>query len=116
MIFDQKKGPIFIQVAEYIESNIVSGKVLLGEKLLSAREFGVTYNLNPNTVVKAYQKLEEYGLTENKRGLGTFVKEDIDLEKLRNKKTRELIEDTREKLNWYGISDEKFLSYFERKF
>ena len=42
--------PIYLQVANLIKRDIVTGKRELGEKLPSVRELAVSYTINPNTV------------------------------------------------------------------
>jgi GntR family transcriptional regulator len=45
----------------------------LGEKIPSVRELAQALKINPNTVMHAYQELERDGLTEKRRGQGTFI-------------------------------------------
>ena len=65
--------PIFLQLAEVIKSQIVSGKLIACEKLPSVREFALLYGVNPNTVQKALQILEDDGLIYTDRTNGKFV-------------------------------------------
>ena len=65
--------PIFLQLAELIKSDIVSGKFKITEKLPSVRDFAFLYGVNPNTVQKALQILEEEGLIVTDRTNGKFV-------------------------------------------
>ena len=65
--------PIFLQLAEVIKSQIVSGKLIACEKLPSVREFALLYGVNPNTVQKALQILEDDGLIVTDRTNGKFV-------------------------------------------
>ena len=46
--------PIYLQVANLIKRDIVTGKRELGEKLPSVRELAVSYTINPNTVSRVY--------------------------------------------------------------
>ena len=50
--------PIYLQVANLIKRDIVTGKRELGEKLPSVRELAVSYTINPNTVSRVYKELE----------------------------------------------------------
>ena len=72
MQFDPMR-PIWLQVMKDIETGIVTGKRLPGEKLPGGRELAVTYGINPNTAARVYQELEKAGLCETRRGMGTFV-------------------------------------------
>ena len=53
--------PIFLQLADIIKCDILCGKYKTTEKLPSVREFAITYSINPNTVQKSLQILEEEG-------------------------------------------------------
>lgn len=68
--------PIYLQVANLIKRDIVTGKRELGEKLPSVRELAVSYTINPNTVSRVYKELEMEGVCFTRRGMGTFVTED----------------------------------------
>ncbi len=79
--------PIFIQIVEKIESDIVSGKFAPGDKLPAVRELAVEAAVNPNTMQKAFGELENMGLVYTQRTSGRFVTED-----------RKLIDKTRKEL------------------
>ena len=49
--------PIYLQVANLIKRDIVTGKRELGEKLPSVRELAVSYTINPNTVSRYTKRL-----------------------------------------------------------
>lgn len=68
--------PIFLQIAETIKADIVSGKIEVGQKLKSVREFAAEFNANPNTVQKALAELEDMGLIYTDRTNGKFVADD----------------------------------------
>ena len=65
--------PIFLQIAEIIKADIISGKLLQGEKLKSVREFSSDFKANPNTVQKSLFELEKIGLIYTDRTNGKFV-------------------------------------------
>ena len=71
--------PIYLQVANLIKRDIVTGKRELGEKLPSVRELAVSYTINPNTVSRVYKELETEGVCFTRRGMGTFVTEDSEM-------------------------------------
>jgi GntR family transcriptional regulator len=66
--------PIFQQIVDEIERNILTGELKEGDFLTSVREFAVKNTVNPNTVAKAYQMLQTLELVEPVRGLGLKVK------------------------------------------
>ncbi|MBO7744404.1 GntR family transcriptional regulator [Paenibacillus sp. MWE-103] len=85
--------PIYLQLADRIHRQVISGELKAGEKLPSIRDMGIKYNMNPNTVQRTYSELEREGILETKRGQGTFVSERQDrLVQQRDKLKREQIE------------------------
>jgi GntR family transcriptional regulator len=65
--------PLYEQILEQIRSSVARGEIGLGEKIPSVRELAISLKVNPNTVMRAYQELERDGLTEKRRGQGTFI-------------------------------------------
>ena len=74
--------PIYLQVIDDIKKRILTGEIKLGDKLPSTRELAVQYTVNPNTAARIYNELEQCGLRYTKRGLGTFVSEDVHLSEM----------------------------------
>ncbi|MDQ0340723.1 GntR family transcriptional regulator [Caldalkalibacillus uzonensis] len=75
--FDKTK-PIYLQLVERICWRIVRQELAAGEKLPSVREMAVQSGVNPNTVQRTYAELERMGVTETRRGQGTFVTTDTE--------------------------------------
>ncbi len=69
----QSDVPIFIQIAEQLESAILTGA--LGEDMQapSTTEISVSYKINPATALKGITMLADDGILYKKRGLGMFV-------------------------------------------
>jgi len=65
--------PIFIQIKEQIKDSIAGGVFREGDKLPSVRELSKELTVNPNTVSKAYQELEQEGIVNKERGIGMFI-------------------------------------------
>lgn len=68
--------PIYLQIVSAIKKQIVSGKLVPGERIPSVRELALTCKVNPNTMQKALIELEENGLIKTERTNGKFVTED----------------------------------------
>ena len=68
--------PIYLQLAQQIETDIISGKIESGARLPSVRELAVLFKVNPNTVQKALGELESDGLIFTERTNGKFVTTD----------------------------------------
>lgn len=104
MQFDPMR-PIWLQVMKDIETGIVTGKRLPGEKLPGGRELAVTYGINPNTAARVYQELEKAGLCETRRGMGTFVTGDSErLAVLRAELARQAVAEFLEKAAALGVT------------
>jgi GntR family transcriptional regulator len=67
---------IYIQIAEYVCEQILLKKWKLGDKIISIRELAVQIEVNPNTVQRAYDLLQQQNIITNKRGIGYFTEDD----------------------------------------
>lgn len=67
---------IYKQIALNIETSILEEVLKPGDRLSSLRESAVEMEVNVNTIMRAYNLLEEEGILLKKRGLGFFVSED----------------------------------------
>ena len=68
--------PIYLQIADVFCEDILSGKLKGDDRILSVREYGADIGVNPNTVMRVYEKLTADGIIYNKRGIGYFVSPD----------------------------------------
>ncbi len=68
--------PIFLQIADALCDRILSGALKGEDRIPSVREFGADIGVNPNTVMRTYEKLTTDGIIYNKRGIGYFVAPD----------------------------------------
>jgi len=64
---------IYLQIADHFIENILMKKWPEGERIPSVRELAVQLEVNPNTVVRTYNHLQEKEIIYNKRGIGYFV-------------------------------------------
>jgi len=64
---------IYLQIAAYVGDHILLEKWVLNEKIPSVRELAVELQVNPNTVMRAYEFLQGKEVIMNKRGIGFFV-------------------------------------------
>ena len=62
-----------MQIYELILSRIASTEWAEDERIPSVRELGATLVVNPNTVMRAYERLTDDNLIYNRRGIGYFV-------------------------------------------
>jgi DNA-binding transcriptional regulator YhcF (GntR family) len=65
--------PIFLQIAERIEEDILAGRLAEEEQVPSTNQFAALYQINPATAAKGVNLLVDQGILYKKRGVGMFV-------------------------------------------
>ncbi|SHG57746.1 GntR family transcriptional regulator [Ornithinibacillus halophilus] len=88
--------PIYIQIAEWLETEILNGNLKVDEKVYSQYKLAEMFTINPATAAKGLNLLYEEDILYNKRGLGKFVTKDakeIIVNKRKNQKLKNLIEE-----------------------
>lgn len=65
--------PLFLQIAENVENDILAGGLAEESQVPSTNEFAVFYRINPATAGKGVNLLVESGILYKKRGIGMFV-------------------------------------------
>lgn len=83
--------PIFLQIADSICDRILRGQYKGDDRIPSVREFGAEVGVNPNTMMRSYEKLTQDGVLYNKRGIGYFVAADA-RELILNAQRKEFLE------------------------
>lgn len=73
MQFHNKGPAIYLQIADYLLEKILSGEWKEEEKIPSVRDSAVELEVNPNTVMRAYDWLKQHDIIVDKRGVGYFV-------------------------------------------
>ena len=71
-LIDEGK-PIFQQIAERIEDDIIDGTLTEESQVPSTNQFAAFYQINPATAAKGVNLLVEQGILYKKRGIGMFV-------------------------------------------
>ena len=71
----REQQAIYLQIAEYVCEQILLKQWPLNAKVLSIRDLAVMMEVNPNTVQRAYDFLQQREIIVNKRGVGYFVEE-----------------------------------------
>ena len=65
--------PIFVQIAERIENDIIAGELPEESQVPSTNQFASFYQINPATAAKGVNLLVDQGILYKKRGLGMYV-------------------------------------------
>jgi DNA-binding transcriptional regulator YhcF (GntR family) len=67
------RRPIFVQIGERIEEDILDGRLAEEEQVPSTNQFASLYQINPATAAKGVNLLVDQGILYKKRGVGMFV-------------------------------------------
>ena len=100
--------PIYLQLMERIQQDIITGVYRPGEKLPSVRDLALDAAVNPNTMQKALSELERSGLVYAQRTSGRFITDNADLLRhLKKKMASAYVTDFLEKMTQLGFSTEE---------
>lgn len=103
--------PIFLQIVERIQLDIISGKYQPGDKLPSVRDLAGEAAVNPNTMQKAFAELERTGLVYSQRTSGRFITEDTNMiESLKASLAQEKSNEFLELMQKLGYKNEEILA------
>ena len=107
--------PIYLQLVERLQLQIVSGQYPKGAKLPSVRELAAEAAVNPNTLQKAFAELERSGLVNTQRTSGRNVTEDEALiEELRRKLAKESAGEYRDRMQKLGYAGEDAIEFLRQ--
>ena len=102
--------PIYAQLVERIQKEIVSGKYQPGEKLPSVRDLAAVAAVNPNTMQKALAELERMGLVYSQRTSGRFVTDDEGrIQEMKRETARETIQTFLQQMKNMGFEKEEII-------
>ncbi len=106
--------PIYIQLVEKLQLDIITGSYRLGEKLPSVRDLASEAAVNPNTMQKALTELERSGLVYTQRTAGRFVTDDPALiRSIRRDLAASHIRDFIRTMRQFDMSDDEILHLIE---
>ncbi len=112
---DQNR-PIYTQIVERIQMDIVSGVYAPGSQLPSVRSLALDAGVNPNTIQRAMAELERSDLVQSQRTSGRFITEDTEMiQSLRKRMAKEEIEAFLQKMKDLGLSIEDVIAILEKE-
>jgi GntR family transcriptional regulator len=107
--------PIYLQIIDRIQTDIVTGVYPPGGQLPSVRALALEAGVNPNTLQKAMSELERSGLVESHRTSGRFVTTDEEkIRRLKESLVKQEIQTLLKKLKIYGLTKAELIEYIER--
>ncbi len=84
----ESQTPIFLQVSQGLEDEILSGVYREEQQIPSITELSAAYKINPATALKGINLLVDNNIVYKKRGIGMFVASGA-LQKLKEKRQEE---------------------------
>jgi DNA-binding transcriptional regulator YhcF (GntR family) len=107
---------IFIQIADRISDRVLSGDYKADERIPSVRELAVEMEVNPNTVMRSFERLQNYNIIYNKRGIGYFISIEAN-DKIRRMRQSQFMEEVLptvfREMQLLGIGVEEFRNAYE---
>ncbi len=101
--------PIYEQVRDGLRQMLMTGGILSGEKLPSVRALATQLTINPNTIQRAYEALEQEGYVYSVVGRGTFAAERSDIKEQRREDLFRTFETVAKELLFLGETPETLL-------
>jgi len=96
LVNPKSKQPIYEQLVEQLRKQLFLGVVCAGQALPSVRQLATELGINPNTIQKAYRRMEAEGMIISVPGKGSFISDD--LADMLKKQRDEQLEKTRAQL------------------
>lgn len=109
-----KDSPIYLQLMERIQIDIISGRYNAGDKIPSVRDLALEASVNPNTMQKALSELERSGLVYSQRTSGRFITNDEKmLENMKIELARTHINEFFTKMKQLGFQEDETLVFIQ---
>jgi DNA-binding transcriptional regulator YhcF (GntR family) len=86
-VFDDR-SPIYLQIADKIKDDILSGSLREDEQVMSTNQYAAFYRINPATAAKGFHQLIDEGILYKRRGVGMFVAPDARTKLLSRRRER----------------------------
>ncbi|XID92739.1 GntR family transcriptional regulator [Paenibacillaceae bacterium WGS1546] len=115
--FDDSQ-PIYLQIAQMIENDILNGTYQAGDQIISMAQFATSFRVNPATAVKGIAVLVNEGILYKKRGLGMFVAAEakqIILDKRRDRFCNDLVLNLLDEAEKLGLAVNDVISMIKQE-
>jgi len=97
LVNPKSKQPLYEQLVEQLRRQLILGGMEAGAAMPSVRQLATELGINPNTIQKAYRRMEEEGMIISVPGRGSFVSDDL-ADMLKRQRTEQL-EKTRQMIS-----------------
>ena len=117
MIQFNKRDPIYLQLIDYFREKLVSNQLKPGEELPSRREIARKFNINPNTVQRAFSEMEEMSWIYTEPHRPSRVTQDVQLiQKVKKDSVRRAVEEFVSSIRTIDISYVEITELVEKEF
>jgi GntR family transcriptional regulator len=104
--------PIYVQISEWLEMEILAGNFKTDEKIYSQYQLAEMFVINPATAAKGLNMLVDENILYKKRGLGMFVSPNgkaVILEKRKSQTLKKIILEMLTEAERLGVDDEELI-------
>ena len=109
----RKQKPIYLQIADRLMEQILAGDLKEEDRVPSVRDVAEAMGVNPNTVMRTFEFLQNNEIINNRRGVGYFVSPDAK-QKILAEQRREFLENDlpliKQKMKILGIDPKELLT------
>ncbi|MFC4024849.1 GntR family transcriptional regulator [Oceanobacillus longus] len=108
--------PIYIQIAEWIETEILNENLKEDEKVYSQYKLAEIFTINPATAAKGLNILSDEKILYSKRGLGKFVTKDakaIIMDKRKNQTLKGLLKEVALEAERLTVGEEELIKMLQ---
>ena len=107
--------PIYEQVRDGLRRLIITGVIPAGDKLPSVRSLSGSLAINPNTIQRAYEALEQEGYAYTVAGKGSFAALPTDVREDRRQELLSKLDAIVQELAFLGVKPEDLAERFARR-
>ena len=107
--------PIYEQVRDGLRRLVVSGAISPGDKLPSVRQLAASLAINPNTIQRAYEALEQEGYVYSVPGKGSFAAHRTEMDGRRREELLRQLDAIAEELRFFGVTAEDIALKYHSK-
>ena len=108
----RKQKPIYLQIADHLSEQVLQGTLPADDRMPSVRDVATSMGVNPNTVVRTFDYLQQEEIIYQRRGVGYFVSADA-RERILAHQRREFLEEElpyiRQRMKTLGIGVEDLM-------
>ena len=107
--------PIYEQIKDGLKKLIVTGAMSQDEKLPSVRALATQLSINPNTIQRAYNELENEGYIYSIPGKGSFASGNVNADAARKQELQTKVRELLAELRYLGVGEEELLALLKEE-